>query len=153
MMLCGICLLWRCITYFNCIRSSSVCRLIKHMNASRLYSIDFSVICLMTKMASVQDLPDLNPVAHQPVRYVHLFCFFYFLLDIGVAQIDYPHLDTNANCVRDTPLHVVHLHEQLLQEELHPVLQLCSRSGRFGLNFISQLMNVNSAGLSLLLMD
>ena len=63
---------------FKSIRSNAFCRSIKHMNAGRLYSIDFSVICLITKMASVQDLPDLNPCCSSAseIRSFILFVIF-----------------------------------------------------------------------------
>lgn len=54
----------RCITSVNCIRLEAFCISIKHMNAGLLYSTNFSIICLMIKMASMQYLPDLNPCCY-----------------------------------------------------------------------------------------
>ena len=63
MMLYGICLSWR---RCNCVRSNVFCRPIKHMDAGRLYSIDFSIICLTTKIAFAQEFKSnlVNYLSH-----------------------------------------------------------------------------------------
>lgn len=68
----------------------SFSRSTKHIYASLLYSIKFPVICLITKIVSVHDLPDLNPYC---LSSTNIMSFMLFVMSFLVSfRTDIIHL-------------------------------------------------------------